>query len=58
MTKSYFTESGHTNRRNSLKNENWNEVYRENDPNRVYDFIQAKYGKHYHAAMTVKTVKK
>ena len=57
ITKSYFTEAGNVDRRNGLKNENWDEVYSESDPNIVYDLIQEKYGRHYLAAKTIKTVK-
>jgi exonuclease III len=57
ITKSYFTQAGNLERRNRLENENWDEVYNESDPNIVYDLIQEKYGKHYHAAKTTKTVK-
>ena len=33
------------------------EIYNENDPNRIFDLIQKKYGKHYHETKTTKTYK-
>ena len=57
ITKTYFTEQGHEKRKNGLREENWNEVYSETDPNKIYDLLQDKYSKHYHDAKTTRTIK-
>ena len=57
ITTSYFTEEGHQNRRDAIRNENWDELYSKNDPNQVYDLLQEKYGKIYHNSKTTKTMK-
>ena len=42
-TKTFFTPDDHKKRRDGLNSENWDDVYSETDPNRIYDLIQAKY---------------
>ena len=57
ITKCFFTTEGNHKRREGLRNENWKELYNENDPNKIYDLLQEKYGKHYAASITTKTFK-
>ena len=56
--KTFFTKENHLQRREGLRQENWNEVYEQNDPNLVYDLIITKYAKHYNETKTVKICKK
>ena len=58
VTRTYFTQKDHLDRRERLKGEDWNDVYEQTDPNQIYDLIQEKYGKHYHESKTTKTFKK
>ena len=57
ITKTYFTHDVHQKRKEGLIQETWDEIYSENDPNRIYDLIQEKYVKHYHECETTKTFK-
>ena len=58
FTKSFFTQQGHQLRKNGLRQENWHDVFEQNDPNVIYDMIQTKYGFHYNGNLTTKTFKK
>ena len=55
ITTQFFTREGHRKRREALRNENWDELYNENDPNIVYDAFHKRYLSHYQAALTTKT---
>ena len=56
--KSFFTKQGSEERREKLRQEDWNSVYEQDDPNIIYDMIQQKYGQHYHDTITMTTHKK
>ena len=58
ITKKYFTAEGKRNRKLGLSQENWNELYNEQNPDIIYDMIQSKYCLHYNQNMTIKTVSK
>ena len=58
LEKTFFTKENHLQRREGLRQENWNEVYEQNDPNLAYDLIISKYSKHYNETKTVKICKK
>ena len=58
FTKSFFTEQGHQLRKNGLRQENWHDVFEQDDPNVIYDMIQTKYGFHYNKNLTTRTFKK
>ena len=51
----YFTQSGHSKRKESLKKETWEEVLRESEPNAAFESFLAVYEKHYTNAITTKT---
>ena len=55
FTRTFFTPDNTKTRRERLLQENWEEVYAHDNPDTIYDLIQAKYGKHYHETKTVKT---
>ena len=57
LEKTFFTTEGHCKRREGIKNENWQEFYSLNDPNKAYDLLQEKYGKLYHDNKTTKIIK-
>ena len=40
VTQEYFTREGHKKRRDGLRNENWNDLYIEQDPNQLYNEFQ------------------
>ena len=54
VTSKYFTLDGHKNRREGLKNEDWSEIYAENDPNLIFNSFQNKYCTHYHDFLTIR----
>ena len=58
ITKSFFSQSNHTDRKVKLAGEDWSEVYQADDPNLIYDMILEKYGKHYNENKTTKTFTK
>ena len=55
---SYFTPEGHRERREGLKNENWDDLFATKDPDTAYQLLQEKYSKHYMQNLTEKTVKR
>ena len=54
--KKFFTSDGHRERKRGLINENWDEIYEQEDPDLIYEILQSKYCKHYHSNITVKNV--
>ena len=58
MTKSYFSKTYHTDRKEKLACEDWSEAYQAEDPNLIYYLILEKYGKHYHENKTTRTFTK
>ena len=58
ITKTYFSQKNHLDRKEGLANEDWNEIYELADPNIIYDSILQKYGKHYHNNKTTRTFTK
>ena len=58
ITKSFFSNDNHAERKEKLAGEDWSEVYLAEDPNSIYDMIITKYGKHYHENKTTRTFKK
>ena len=55
--KYFFNQKGHKKRRERIAEENWDDVYEQDDPNIIYDLIQEKYGKHYHESKIEKIYK-
>ena len=58
VQKTFFTTKNHEARKESLKNEDWSEIYRLEDADKIYDQILEKYSKHFHENKTVKTYSK
>ena len=58
ITKTFFSKTNHTDRKEKLAIEDWSEIYQQEDPNLIYDMILEKYGKHYHENKTTKTFTK
>ena len=58
ICKTFFTQQDSKARRDRLRQENWNEVLEQDDPNVIYDMIQQKYGHHYNETITIRIQKK
>ena len=58
FVKKYFTNDGHKKRREGLMLKDWAEVYKENDPNIIYNLIQSTYCSYYNENLTTKTCSK
>ena len=58
ITKSFFSKTNHTDRKEKLACEDWSEAYQAEDPNLIYDLILEKYGKHYHENKSTRTFNK
>ena len=57
VERQYFTNEGHRKRREGLLNQTWDDIYREDDPNIIYDIIQNRYCDHYNTNITKTTIK-
>ena len=55
VTSRFFTTEGHKTRREGLRQENWDNVFSETDPNTAYSLFQGKYCNHYNQSITTKT---
>ena len=58
VQKTYFTKKNHDERKESLRNEDWSDIFQLKDANAIYDLMLEKYGRHYHENKTVKTFSK
>ena len=58
ISKSFFTQQDSSARRERLRQENWNDILEQHDPNMIYDMIQERYGHHYNATISTKSFKK
>ena len=58
IEKWFFTGKNHANRKECLNNEDWSEIYKLDDPNKIYDMMLNTYSGHYHSNKTTKTFSK
>ena len=58
IIKSYFSKQNHSDRKEQLSKEDWDEVLAMEDPNMIYNTILEKYSKHYNGNRSTKTFTK